>query len=61
MRGLGTIVSRLTAARRMLEAANTDGDGRLGTLDEFSNPGELDARIYVPNSAPSALVVVLHG
>ena len=63
MRGLGKIVSRLAAARRTMEAANANDDGRLGILGEFgSNPGDLDARIYLPSSSEaSALVVVLHG
>ena len=62
MRGLGNVVSRLNAARRTMQAANANDDGRLGTLTDFGdNPGDLDARIYVPNAAPVALVVVLHG
>ncbi len=62
MRGLGNIVSRLTAARRTMHAANTSADRPLNTLSGFgSNPGHLDARIYVPNTVPRALVVVLHG
>ena len=62
MRGLGNIVSRLNAARRTMAAANANDDGRLDELSGFgSNPGELEARIYRPDSEPSALVVVLHG
>ena len=62
MRGLGNIVSRLTAARRKIEAANANDDGRLRALTGFgSNPGDLDARIYIPAQAPTGLVVVLHG
>jgi poly(hydroxyalkanoate) depolymerase family esterase len=62
MRGLVNIVSRLAAARRKTQAANANDAGRLDALTGFgSNPGDLDARIYVPNTAPSALVVVLHG
>lgn len=63
MRGLGNIVARLTAARRSVEAAPiSNDDGRLTAFSGFgSNPGALDARIYVPNAAPTALVVVLHG
>lgn len=62
MRRLGNIVSRLTAASRAMQAANANDDGRLGHLTGFgSNPGELDARIYIPTSTPTALVVVLHG
>ena len=62
MRSLGRIVSRLTAARRSMEAANVNSDGRLDVLTSFgTNPGDLDARIYLPTDAPKALVVVLHG
>lgn len=62
MRNLGNIVSRLTAVRRKMQAANANDDGRLHALNGFgSNPGDLDARIYLPNNPPSALVVVLHG
>ena len=62
MRRLGTIVSRLAAVHRNLEAANANRDGRLDDLVGFgTNPGDLDARIYVPTGAPNALVVVLHG
>jgi poly(hydroxyalkanoate) depolymerase family esterase len=62
MRGLGKVVSRLNAARRSMQAANANDDGRLGVLTGFGdNPGDLDARIYVPSTAPVALVVVLHG
>jgi poly(hydroxyalkanoate) depolymerase family esterase len=62
MRGLGKIVSQLNAARRSLEAANVNKDDRLDCLTGFgTNPGDLDARIYLPNDAPTALVVVLHG
>lgn len=61
MRGLGNIVSGLTAARRTTQAATND-DGRLRPLLGFgSNPGDLDARLYVPKGKPTALVVVLHG
>ena len=62
MRGLGNIVTRLTAARRTMDAANANDDGRLVALSDFgSNPGNLDARTYVPAGSPQALVVVLHG
>ena len=62
MRRLGNIVSRLAAASRAMEAANSNDDGRLGLLSRFgSNPGELDARVYTATDSPSALVVVLHG
>ena len=46
-----------------MQAANANDDGsRLDILTGFgSNPGDLDARIYIPNVAPTALVVVLHG
>ena len=56
MRGLGKIVSRLTAARRTMQAANANDDGRLKGLTGFgTNPGELDARIYLPSGEPTAL------
>ena len=62
MRGLGTIVSQLTRARRDMAAANANEDGRLEPLVGFGrNPGDLDARVYLPAKAPRALVVVLHG
>ena len=62
MRGLGTIVSQLTAVRRNMAAANANEEGRLVPLVGFgSNPGDLDARIFVPAKPPRALVVVLHG
>ena len=62
MRRLGSIVSRLTAASRAMQAANADDQGRLGELTGFgSNPGELDALIFTPTDTPTALVVVLHG
>ncbi|MGI8610689.1 MAG: extracellular catalytic domain type 1 short-chain-length polyhydroxyalkanoate depolymerase [Sphingomicrobium sp.] len=62
MRRLSTIVSRLTASSRAMQAANSNDDGRLGHLTGFgSNPGELDARTYAPTDAPTGLVVVLHG
>ena len=62
MRGLGKIVSRLAASRRAMEAANGNNERRLEALTGFgTNPGELDARIYLPTEAPNALVVVLHG
>lgn len=62
MRGLGNIVARLTAVRRKMEAANANDDGRLVALEDFGgNPGNLDARVYVPAEPPQALVVVLHG
>ena len=45
-----------------MHAADWNDDGRLKSLSGFGrNPGDLDARIYVPNNAPRALVVVLHG
>lgn len=62
MRGLESIVSQLTAGRRASQRANANDDGRLAALRGFGgNPGDLDARIYVPNAVPTALVVVLHG
>ena len=62
MRGLGKIVSRLAAARRTMQAATSNDDGRLAALENFgSNPGKLDARVFVSATPPTALVVVLHG
>lgn len=62
MRSLGKVISRLAVASRVMEAANADSDGRLDALTGFgTNPGDLDARIYLPTNAPIALVVVLHG
>lgn len=62
MRGLGKTVSRLVALRRKIDAANANDAGRLEPLTGFgTNPGQLDARIYVPTDQPRALVVVLHG
>ena len=62
MRGLGNTVSRLVALRRTMHAVNANDEGQLDALTGFgTNPGELDARIYVPVNPPTALVVVLHG
>ena len=62
MRGLGNTVSRLVALRRTIHAVSANDEGRLEPLDGFgTNPGQLDARIYVRTNQPSALVVVLHG
>ncbi|MBA3526950.1 MAG: PHB depolymerase family esterase [Sphingomonas sp.] len=62
MRRLGKIVSQLTASSRAMSRPTANDDGRLVPLTGFgSNPGDLDARIYLPADAPGALVVVLHG
>ena len=62
MRGLGKIVSRMSAVLRTLQAANDRDDGRLDDLTGFgTNHGSLDARVYLPTGEPTALVVVLHG
>ncbi len=64
MRRLGNTVSRLTAMRRAGLAGIANDDGRLGSMTGFgSNPGALDARIYLPENLPAnaPLVVVLHG
>lgn len=62
MRRLSNIVSRLSASSRAMPGGVANDDGRLRELTGFgSNPGALDARIYVPTDAPTALVVVLHG
>jgi len=58
-------VARITKARRALEASSAaNHNHRLKELDEFgSNPGDLIARTFVPDTIkPNApLVVVLHG
>lgn len=66
MAGLGNIVAHLSEARRAMRSAaastSANDDGRLAILKGFgSNPGDLDARVYIPAGAPTALVVVLHG
>jgi poly(hydroxyalkanoate) depolymerase family esterase len=62
MRRLGKIVSQLAASSRASRSGIANDDGHLQALTGFgSNPGGLDARIYLPKEAPSALVVVLHG
>ena len=55
MRRLGTIVSQLTAARRAMQAASANDDGRLVPLHGFgTNSGELDAFVYSPTDTPTA-------
>ncbi len=62
MRGLGKIVAQLSSARRSVTPASANDDGRLVELTGFgANPGNLEARVYVPNATVKALVVVLHG
>jgi poly(hydroxyalkanoate) depolymerase family esterase len=64
MRRLGSVVSVLTAAKRAMNAEIAHEDARLGVMEGFgSNPGELVARIYLPDGLRerAPLVVVLHG
>lgn len=64
MRGLGKIVARLTAARRAIDTISANDDDVLDEMTGFgSNPGQLAARTFVPDTLrPGApLVVVLHG
>lgn len=65
LRGLGNIVARLTAARRVLDEANAHNHGHsLIEMKGFgSNPGKLRARTFIPAGLRSGapLVVVLHG
>ncbi|MEO8142273.1 MAG: PHB depolymerase family esterase [Sphingomicrobium sp.] len=64
MRRLGSTVARLTALRRAGLGSLPQGDSRLSLMTGFgSNPGALDAQIYVPEDLPAGapLVVVLHG
>ena len=45
-----------------MPAAGAIDEGRLERLSAFgSNPGDLDAHIFMPNNRPTGLVVVLHG
>ncbi len=60
---LGSTIARLTAMRRA-GMASIDVPGRLTDMAGFgSNPGALDAWIYLPDDLPAnaPLVVVLHG
>ena len=60
---LGSTIARLTAMRRA-GLASLEMPSRLTNLVGFgSNPGALDAYIYVPDNLPAGapLVVVLHG
>ena len=64
MRNLHSTITRLRAMRDRARVSEDVTDSRLGVFSEFgSNPGALQARIYVPKSLrPAApLVVVLHG
>jgi len=63
MRRLSDTISRLAAAQGQ-QTPWTGGADRLGPLTGFGrNPGNLIARVYVPDSVADrpALVVVLHG
>ncbi len=64
MRNLADTIARLSANRNRSFGPAPAGSDRLADMPEFgSNPGQLDARLFVPtglrNNAP--LVVVLHG
>jgi poly(hydroxyalkanoate) depolymerase family esterase len=66
MRNVSDTIARLAAFRARLGALAPDGASadRLSVLSDFgSNPGALDARIYLPDAMPdhAPLVVVLHG
>lgn len=64
MRRLGPTVARLTALRRAGLGAPPGNPGRLTEMTGFgTNPGALDAHIYLPDNLPAnaPLVVVLHG
>ncbi|MBA3896329.1 MAG: PHB depolymerase family esterase [Sphingomonadaceae bacterium] len=65
MRGISKTITKLNAVRAMqVQATPRRGVGRLSRLTGFgSNPGALDAKIYVPADLlpGAALVVVLHG
>jgi poly(hydroxyalkanoate) depolymerase family esterase len=64
MRNLADTIARLAANRNRSFGQPPSGSDRLSDMTEFgSNPGQLDARIYVPNALArnAPLVVVLHG
>ncbi|TPG39782.1 hypothetical protein EAH79_13880 [Sphingomonas koreensis] len=63
MRSLSDTITRLAAARQNFQATTGTAD-RLVDMPSFGpNPGQLKARIYVPDAldAGAPLVVVLHG
>ncbi|MBA2467343.1 MAG: PHB depolymerase family esterase, partial [Sphingomonas sp.] len=63
MRSLHNTITRLKALRQRIEVPGTSND-HLETFSEFgANPGQLNARAYIPRSLRSnaPLVVVLHG
>ena len=64
MRNLADTIARLTANRNRSFGPSPAGPDRLSDMADFgSNPGQLDARIFVPTGLPRSapLVVVLHG
>jgi len=64
MRNLHSTITRLKAMRDSLPGLDEVRDDRLAPFSDFgSNPGALQAVIYVPNDLPAnaPLVVVLHG
>ncbi len=64
MRNLADTIARLSANHKRSLLHPAAGDDRLSDAPAFgSNPGQLDARIYLPESLTSnaPLVVVLHG
>ncbi|MHA6723200.1 extracellular catalytic domain type 1 short-chain-length polyhydroxyalkanoate depolymerase [Sphingomonas sp. RS2018] len=65
MRRISDTITRLTAMRGMSAMAGGMGDsGRLTPLEDFgSNPGALNAHVYLPPALAeeAPLVVVLHG
>jgi poly(hydroxyalkanoate) depolymerase family esterase len=64
MRNLHSTITRLKAMRDSLPGLDEVRDDRLAPFSDFgSNPGALQALIYVPNDLPAnaPLVVVLHG
>ncbi|MBU0583482.1 MAG: PHB depolymerase family esterase [Alphaproteobacteria bacterium] len=64
MRNLADTIARLSANRNRSFGQSPGGPDRLSDMPDFgSNPGQLDARIFVPTGLPQGapLVVVLHG
>ena len=64
MRNLADTIARLSANRNRGFEQPASGPDRLSGITDFgSNPGQLDARIYLPEARASnaPLVVVLHG
>lgn len=64
MRNLADTIARLAASRNRSFGQPPSGPDRLSDMPDFgSNPGQLDACIFVPTALPrnAPLVVVLHG